>query len=66
MYPSTRFICRGLWPPRNSGSGRSYLHEEGRVSLRALKREFEIDDGTLDELVEELVEIQSVAVLDRG
>ncbi len=43
---------------------KGYLHEEGRVSLRALKREFELDDETLDELVGELVEIQSVAVLE--
>ncbi|MCH7709038.1 MAG: AAA family ATPase [Myxococcales bacterium] len=43
---------------------KGYLHEEGRVSLRALKREFALDDETLDELVDELVEIQSVAVLE--
>jgi len=41
-----------------------YLREEGRVSLRALKREFGIDDETVDELIEELVEIQAVAVLE--
>ncbi len=43
---------------------KDYLQEESRVSLRALKREFELDDETLDELIEELVEIQQVAVRD--
>ncbi len=43
---------------------KDYLHDAGRVSLRALKREFELDDETLGELVEELVEIQQVAVRD--
>jgi class 3 adenylate cyclase len=41
---------------------RSHLEEQGRVSLRALKREFELDDDALDELVEELVDVQQVAV----
>jgi len=34
------------------------------VSLRALRREFALDDAALEELVEELVEIQRVAVRD--
>jgi hypothetical protein len=37
------------------------LRQQGRVSLRALKREFELDDATLEDLVEELVDIQQVA-----
>ncbi len=41
---------------------RELLREEGRISLRALQREFNLDDGALDELIEELVEIQRVAV----
>ncbi|MBW2292156.1 MAG: AAA family ATPase [Deltaproteobacteria bacterium] len=41
---------------------RSHLEEQGRVSLRALKRDFELDDDALDELVEELVGVQRVAV----
>ena len=40
---------------------KTYLHEHGRVSLRALQREFELDDEALDELVEELVDVQQVA-----
>ncbi len=44
---------------------KTYLEEQGRVSLRALKREFELDDEALDDLIEELVEIQRVAVRDR-
>jgi class 3 adenylate cyclase/tetratricopeptide (TPR) repeat protein len=43
---------------------KTYLEEQGRVSLRALKREFGLDDEALDELVEELVEIQRVVVRD--
>ncbi len=41
---------------------RSHLEEQDRVSLRALKREFALDDDALDELVEELVDVQRVAV----
>ena len=32
------------------------LREEGRITLRGLKREFDLDDDALDELVEELVD----------
>src|SRR5262245_57785897 len=41
---------------------RAYLEEQRRVSLRALRREFQLDDAGLDELVDELVEVQRVAV----
>ena len=40
---------------------KTYLREHGRVSLRGLKREFELDDEALEELIEELVDIQQVA-----
>ena len=43
---------------------RSFLERNGRVSLRALQREFDLDLDALDELVEELTEIQGVAVRD--
>ena len=43
---------------------KAYLHEHGRVSLRALSREFALDDDALEELIEELVEIQHVAARD--
>ena len=36
---------------------RALLARNGRVSLRALRREFELDDEALEDLVEELVEI---------
>ena len=42
-------------------SVRAFLERNGRVSLRVLKREFELDDEALDELVEELVDVQQVA-----
>ena len=44
--------------------GRAFLERNGRVSLRALQREFDLDDDALGELIEELVEIQRVAVRD--
>jgi class 3 adenylate cyclase/predicted ATPase len=40
---------------------KTYLGEQGRVSLRALQREFELNDEALDELVEELVDVQQIA-----
>ncbi len=40
---------------------KDFLQEQGRVSLRALEREFDLDAGSLDELVEELVDVQRVA-----
>ena len=43
---------------------RAFLERNTRVSLRALQREFSLDDDALDELIEELVEIQRVAVRD--
>ena len=44
--------------------GRAFLERNGRVSLRALQREFDLDDDALGDLIEELVEIQRVAVRD--
>ena len=41
---------------------RAYLEDQGRISLRALKREFDLDDQSLEDLLEELVDIQQVAV----
>jgi class 3 adenylate cyclase len=40
---------------------RRHLEENGRLSLRMLRRQFELDDGALEEVVEELVDIQRVA-----
>ena len=40
------------------------LREEGRVSERALRREFDLDARHLDDLVEELVEVRRVATRD--
>jgi class 3 adenylate cyclase/tetratricopeptide (TPR) repeat protein len=45
---------------------RAFLERNGRISLRAIRREFDLEDGALDELIEELVEIQRVAVRDGG
>jgi len=40
---------------------KAYLEEQGRVSRRALKLEFGLDDEQLEALAEELVDIQRVA-----
>ena len=41
---------------------RRHLEESGRLSYRLLRREFGLDDDALEELIEELVDIQRVAV----
>ncbi len=40
---------------------RRHLEENGRLSLRMLQRQFELDDAALEEVVEELVDVQRVA-----
>jgi hypothetical protein len=40
---------------------RAFLERNGRVSLRGLQREYELDNDTLEEIVEELVDVQQVA-----
>ena len=40
---------------------KTYLEEQGRVSLSALKLEFDLDDARLESLIEELVEVQQIA-----
>src|SRR6266446_6525260 len=40
---------------------RRNLEENGRVSLRMLRRQYELDDEALEELIEELVDVQQVA-----
>jgi class 3 adenylate cyclase len=40
---------------------RAFLERNGRVSFTGLKREFELDDDALEELIEELVDVQQVA-----
>ena len=37
------------------------LQESGRVSYRALKREFDLDDSTLEDLTDELINVREVA-----
>ena len=45
-------------------NARDLLRREGRVSLRALQREFDLERDATGELVEELVSVQRVAELD--
>ena len=40
----------------------AWLQHEGRVSYRALKREFELDDDFLADLTEELITVKELAV----
>ena len=40
---------------------KALLRDEGRISLRGLQREFDLDDAALAELVDELVDVQQVA-----
>jgi class 3 adenylate cyclase len=40
---------------------RRHLEENGRLSLRMLRRQFQLDDGALEEVIEELVDVQRVA-----
>jgi hypothetical protein len=42
------------------------LRRRGRVTYRALKRQFHLDDEVLDDLKEELTKAQRVAVDDNG
>ena len=42
------------------------LQRKERVSYRALKREFDLDDETLEDLKEELIEARRVAVDENG
>jgi hypothetical protein len=37
------------------------LHQRGRVSYRALKRQFDLDDAYLDDLKVEIIEVQQCA-----
>jgi hypothetical protein len=40
---------------------RRHLEENGRLSLRMLRRQFELDDGAMEEVIQELVDVQRVA-----
>lgn len=40
---------------------KEHLQAQGRVSLRALRREFDLDADALEELIEELVDVQRSA-----
>ncbi len=45
-------------------NARAFLERNGRVSLRVLKLEFELNDDQTEALVEELVDVQQVAALE--
>ncbi len=41
---------------------RAWLQREGRLMYRSLKREYDLDDETLEDLKAELIEAQEVAI----
>ena len=43
-----------------------FLRRRGRVSYRALKREFDLDDESLEDLRAELIDAQRIAVDEDG
>ncbi len=45
---------------------RDFLEQNGRVSYRMLRRQFDLDDETLEALKEELIEVQRVATDEAG
>ena len=45
---------------------RAWLQRDGRLTYRALKREFELDDEFLDDLREQLIDADRVAVEEDG
>jgi hypothetical protein len=42
------------------------LRQRGRVTYRALKREFQLDDAFLEDLKDELIKAQRLAVDEQG
>jgi class 3 adenylate cyclase len=42
------------------------LQREGRTSYRALKRQFDVDDDSIEDLEEELIEVRRLAVDEHG
>ena len=42
------------------------LQSKGRITYRALKREFDLDDEALEDLRDELIEAEQVAVDENG
>src|SRR5262245_5716950 len=45
---------------------RAWLEREGRVSYRALKREFDLDDELLEDVKAEIIEAKRLAVDENG
>jgi class 3 adenylate cyclase/tetratricopeptide (TPR) repeat protein len=45
---------------------RGFLEQNGRVSYRMLRRQFDLDDEALEDLKEELIEVQGVAADEEG
>jgi nucleoside-diphosphate-sugar epimerase len=73
-FPLGGVACERAWPEPSATDGApvsfietieraaALLQASGRLSLRALRREFGLDEEALEDLVEELVEVRQVAV----
>src|SRR5213595_3290762 len=48
------------------GQTLAWLQREGRVSYRALKREFDLDDECLEDVKAELIEAKRLAIDENG
>jgi hypothetical protein len=42
------------------------LHSKSRITYHALKREYDLDDAALEDLKEELIEAERVAIDENG
>ena len=45
---------------------RVFLEENGRVSYRMLRRQFDLDDEALEDIKDELIDVQQVAADEGG
>jgi len=45
---------------------RAFLEENGRISYRLLRRQFDLDDEALEDIKDELIEVQQVAADEGG
>ena len=66
MKPSVRLVSSSRSFLDVVSAAKLHLERERRISLRALRREFGIDDEELNDLVEELVGVQGIAVREEN
>src|SRR2546426_12208706 len=68
--PCDRLPCRGLWRTMEFDDLLTHvldlLRREGRVSYRALKVRFQLDDAVLEALKDEIIDAKRLAVDEQG